>query len=51
MSSSPLNEGGRGKSSNFWNRGSLINCDNDRKDSRKLSFNLDQDGDARNMDI
>ena len=51
MSSSPLNEGGCGKSSNFWNRGSLINCDNDRKDSRKLSFNLDQDGDARNMDI
>ena len=51
MSSSSLNEGGRGNSSNFWNRGSLINGDNDGKDSSKLSFNLDQDVDARNMDI
>ena len=35
----------------IFETGSLINRDNDRKDSRKLSFNLDQDGDARNMDI
>ena len=41
-SSSSLNEEGRRHSSNFSERVSLINCDNDGKNSNESSFNLDR---------